>query len=142
MTPSGQVSVARDKDRARRNAAVDASHTAPVATLLSVRCRVGEEHSREHGGGMLRGNRRPWARVAVLGLALTGAAAPLPAAAVSIELDDVAADRIERKRRAAVGQLPLPGTPDLARLPERLQEARVSAGAAVLLRVFKATSEL
>ena len=51
---------------------------------------------------MLRGKRRPWARVALLGLALTGAAAPLHAAAVSIELDDVAADRIERKRRAAV----------------------------------------
>jgi murein L,D-transpeptidase YafK len=90
---------------------------------------------------MARLNRRSWARGVLFGLALL-AAAPLPAAAVSIELDDVAADRIERQRNAAVGNLPLPGTPDLARLPERLQEAGVDAGAEVLLRVFKASSEL
>ena len=90
---------------------------------------------------MARVDRRSWVEAALLGLALV-AAAPPPAMAISIELNDVAADRVERQRKAAVGQLPLAGTPDLAHLPERLREAGVAAGAPVFLRVFKATSEL
>ena len=52
---------------------------------------------------MARVDRRSWVEAALLGLALV-AAAPLPAMAISIELNDVAADRVERQRKAAVGQ--------------------------------------
>ncbi len=77
-------------------------------------------------------------------LTITLAAVTLPSTghAVSIELRDVAPDRIERQRRAAVGELPLPGTPDLGHLDERLAAADLALGAPVLLRVFKAESEL
>ena len=64
-----------------------------------------------------------------------------PALAVTIELKDVASDRVERQRAAAEGNLPLAGTPDLSRLNERLAEKGVKLGAAVLLRVFKSESE-
>ena len=37
---------------------------------------------------------------------------------------------------------PLPGTPDLARLDERLQAKGVQPGAPVFLRIFKLESEL
>jgi murein L,D-transpeptidase YafK len=64
------------------------------------------------------------------------------AQAVSIELKDVAADRIERQRAAVEGRLPLANTPDLGRFEHRLAEAGVKAGAPILLRIFKETSEL
>ena len=65
-----------------------------------------------------------------------------PAVAISIELKDVAPDRIERQRAAVDGRLPLAGTPDIGRLAERLAEAGVKSGAPMLLRIFKETSEL
>ena len=64
-----------------------------------------------------------------------------PASAVTIELKDVASDRVERQRAAAEGNLPLEGTPDLSRLNERLAEKGVKLGSPVLLRVFKSESE-
>jgi murein L,D-transpeptidase YafK len=64
------------------------------------------------------------------------------AAAISIELKDVAPDRIERQRAAVDGRLPLANTPDIGRLSERLAEAGVKSGAPVLMRVFKESSEL
>ncbi|MEQ1695901.1 MAG: murein L,D-transpeptidase family protein [Hyphomicrobiaceae bacterium] len=67
--------------------------------------------------------------------------AATPASAVTIELKDVASDRVERQRAAAEGNLPLAGTPDLSRLSERLAEKGVKLGAPVLLRVFKSESE-
>jgi murein L,D-transpeptidase YafK len=63
------------------------------------------------------------------------------AAAVSIELKDVASDRVERQRAAAEGNLPLAGTPDLSRLSERLTEKGLKLGSPVLLRAFKSESE-
>lgn len=63
------------------------------------------------------------------------------ALAISIELKDVASDRIERQRAAAEGSLPLPGTPDLARLQERLIEKDLKLGSPILLRAFKSESE-
>jgi murein L,D-transpeptidase YafK len=72
---------------------------------------------------------------------LQGLLSPQPGHAVSIELKDVASDRVERQRAAAEGSLPLPGTPDLSRLTERLAEKGLKAGSAVLLRVFKSESE-
>lgn len=65
-----------------------------------------------------------------------------PAAAISIELKDVAPDRIERQRAAAEGALPLPGTPNVALLSERLKERAVSLASPMLIRVFKSESEL
>jgi murein L,D-transpeptidase YafK len=64
------------------------------------------------------------------------------AGAVSIELKDVAADRIERQRAFVEGRLPLANTPDTSRFQQRIAEAGVKVGAPVLLRIFKETSEL
>jgi murein L,D-transpeptidase YafK len=97
-----------------------------------------------HGSGIsARHARSGWWRSAgacALGLALT-LQSPGPAGAVSIELKDVASDRIERQRAATEGSLPLPGTPDLSRLNERLAEKGIKPGSPVLLRAFKSESE-
>ncbi len=65
-----------------------------------------------------------------------------PANALTIELKDVATDRIERQRAAATGALPLPGTPDVAVLQQRLREKGVTLSSPILIRIFKAESEL
>ncbi len=65
-----------------------------------------------------------------------------PAGALTVELKDVAADRIERQRAAAEGALPLPGTPDLSAFDERLAARGIKLGANVFIRAFKAESEL
>ncbi len=62
--------------------------------------------------------------------------------ALTIELKDVAADRLERQRAAATGALPLPGTPDVAVLQERLRAEGVTLSSPILIRIFKAESEL
>ena len=62
--------------------------------------------------------------------------------ALTIELKDVAPDRVERQRAAATGALPLPGTPNVALLQERLQEKGVGLASPILIRIFKAESEL
>jgi murein L,D-transpeptidase YafK len=64
------------------------------------------------------------------------------ARAVSIELKGVASDRIERQRAAAAGELPLPGTPALGKVDARLKELGIESGAPILIRAFKASSEL
>jgi murein L,D-transpeptidase YafK len=64
------------------------------------------------------------------------------ASALTIELRDAAPDRIERQRMAALGALPLPGTPDLSSLEQRLAAAGIDGGAPLFLRIFKAESEL
>ncbi len=69
-------------------------------------------------------------------------AASVPAIAVVIELKDVASDRVERQRAEAIGQLPLPGTPNIGQLPERLAAKKMAMGNHLLIRVFKASSEL
>lgn len=85
--------------------------------------------------------------VSALALASAAASAALLSAAgdaqaLSIELKDVAADRIERQRAAASGALPLPGTPNVAILDDRLREKRLQLNAPILIRVFKTESEL
>ncbi|MET1047086.1 MAG: murein L,D-transpeptidase family protein [Hyphomicrobium sp.] len=62
--------------------------------------------------------------------------------ALTIELKDVAADRVERQRAAATGALPLPGTPNVAVLQERLRDKGVTLASPILIRIFKAESEL
>ena len=88
---------------------------------------------RKCGSGVL-------ARAAFAGFALVAGA--FAATAVTIELKDVASDRVERQRAAAVGSLPLPGTPDLANFEQRLASKGLKAGDAVFIRIFKAESEL
>ena len=86
-----------------------------------------------------------WSRSVALGLlAILSAAicASAPASAVVIELKDVASDRVERQRAEAIGQLPLPGTPNVGQLAERLAEKQMAIGNPILIRVFKASSEL
>ena len=79
-------------------------------------------------------------KIAIAAALLTGLNAQ--ALALSIELKDVAPDRIERQRKAAAGELPLPGTPDVDRLEERLAARGLEAGSEVFIRIFKAESEL
>ncbi|MEQ1712713.1 MAG: hypothetical protein ABL908_15110, partial [Hyphomicrobium sp.] len=56
-----------------------------------------------------------WLRAA---LAASIATLPIVAHAVTIELKDVAPDRVERQRKFVEGSLPLPETPDLSRFDE------------------------
>ncbi len=80
--------------------------------------------------------------MSVTGALLAYAATVVPASALSIELKDVAADRIERQRAAAEGALPLPGTPNVALLDQRLKEQGVNLSEPILIRIFKTESEL
>ncbi len=87
------------------------------------------------------------ARHSLTALALIGcigglATAPRSAHALSIELKGVAADRVDRQRSWAEGALPLPGTPNVAILDERLRQKGVSINAPLLIRIFTAESEL
>ncbi len=81
-------------------------------------------------------------RLAFVTAAVLVLAASNRAQALSIELKDVAADRIERQRSAAAGALPLPGTPNVAVLQERLRDKGVTLAAPILIRIFKSESEL
>ena len=63
-------------------------------------------------------------------------------ARLSIELKDVAADRMERQRSFNEGALPLPGTPNVAIFDQRLKDTGVTLAAPMLIRVFKTESEL
>ena len=84
-------------------------------------------------------------RVVLGALLLSGAAnalAQTTALAIDVELNDVAADRVERQRAYTRGQLPLAATPDLARLDERLAAKGLAKGRPIFIRIFKATSEL
>lgn len=78
-----------------------------------------------------------------LALAVAMLLAPTrPAGAISIELKDVAPDRIERQRAATQGRIPFAGTPDTAALKERLERAGVKSGSSMMLRIFKTSSEV
>ncbi len=80
-----------------------------------------------------------WFRMA---LVTTLVMLPFAAEAVTIELKDVAPDRVERQRKFVEGSLPLPETPDLSRLDERLTKFGAATGSPLLLRIFKAESQL
>lgn len=95
------------------------------------------DHITRHGKSAAR---RGVASVAAWALAVTIHAGA--AQALSIELKDAAPDRIERQRAAAVGRLPLPGTPDVSKTDERLAAKGFAKGSALMIRIFKAESEL
>jgi murein L,D-transpeptidase YafK len=65
-----------------------------------------------------------------------------PAHALDVVLNDVAPDRIQRQRSFTRQELPLPGTPDLTRLDERLRAQDLAEGRPIYIRIFKAESEL
>jgi murein L,D-transpeptidase YafK len=64
------------------------------------------------------------------------------ASALSLDVKDITDLRMERKKANADGKLPLPGTPDLKRFDERITERGVASDAPILIRVFKAESEM
>jgi murein L,D-transpeptidase YafK len=85
------------------------------------------------------------ASAAVFALCATsapGTAQPAGKIAKPDTFEQISEIKAERKRAAAEGNLPLPGTPDLARLDERLAEKNVPSDASMLIRIFKAESEL
>jgi murein L,D-transpeptidase YafK len=87
-------------------------------------------------------------RVARIGLAGAAIAAslsvltPSSATALTVELKDVASDRVERQRAFAEGRLPLPGTPNLGDLSNRLASAGLALGAPMFIRILKEESLL
>lgn len=72
---------------------------------------------------------------------LAGLAAQ-PSHALQIEITGGGPDRLERQRAWANGELPLPGTPDLSTLQDRLKAAGLREGLPIFVRIFKETSEL
>lgn len=66
----------------------------------------------------------------------------VPASALVVELDDVAPDRIERQRAFSRGTLPPASVPELDDLSKRLAELGLTEGSPILIRIFKAESEL
>ncbi len=85
--------------------------------------------------------RRGLASFAGLSLAALLATQQGPAHAVSIELNDVAPERVENQRRSATTADPLPGTPDLAAFDSRLEAAGLKLGNPILIRLFKAEAQ-
>lgn len=81
---------------------------------------------------------------AILGLLTAAVALALAHDGVALRLDpnDIATLRKERKRAAAKGKLPLPGTPDLKNLDDRLARRGLAPEGAMLIRIFKAESEM
>jgi murein L,D-transpeptidase YafK len=80
--------------------------------------------------------------VALIALMLIALAPVHAAGGLSIELKDVAPDRVERQRAAALGALPLPGTPDLSSRAERLAAKGLKPGDPIFMRIFKSESLL
>ena len=64
------------------------------------------------------------------------------ATALDVELRDYAPDRVERQRAYTRGEMPLPTTPNLAKLDDRLAGRGLAKGRPIFIRVFKASSEL
>ncbi len=66
----------------------------------------------------------------------------MPAHALDVELRDFAPDRVERQRAYQRGEMPLPKTPDLKSLEQRLAGKGLAKGRPIFIRIFKASSEL
>jgi murein L,D-transpeptidase YafK len=81
-------------------------------------------------------------RILIAGLAVLALAQADASRALPLDHKDIAADRAEHKRAAAEGKLPLPGTPDLDHLDERIARKGLPEDSAMLIRIFKAESEL
>lgn len=90
------------------------------------------------------GGRSGSAGAALAAIVAIATAPPDPATAASPLSDSAASERHERRQAARSGrlQLPLPGTPDTERPLTRLASAGLNLGAPMIIRVFKAESEL
>lgn len=78
----------------------------------------------------------------LIGVALASVWGAASAWSLTIDLKGTASDRIERQRAFIRGELPLPGTPDLSSLQERLSKKGLVEGAPVFIRAFKAESQI
>lgn len=85
---------------------------------------------------------RAWGWRALAPMLLGTLIATTPTHAITIEIDDVAPDRVERQRAFAEGALPLAGTPDLGQLSDRLAAKGLKPGTPMFIRIFKSESEL
>ncbi|MEL7047875.1 MAG: murein L,D-transpeptidase family protein [Pseudomonadota bacterium] len=85
---------------------------------------------------------KSYSLAAVTPLCIAAISASAPASALEIRLKDAAPDRIERQRLAVAGQLPLPGTPNIGRLDQRLADKHLAIGSPLLVRIFKSEAEL
>lgn len=83
-----------------------------------------------------------WQSAAMTAAAVVLLTLPNSVQAFTIELNDIAPMRVEWQRMYARGEMPLPGTPDVTHLNERLHERGLQAGAAMFIRIFKAESQL
>jgi murein L,D-transpeptidase YafK len=83
------------------------------------------------------------ALISILVLTLIGAGIYLmtPHARQQIDRFHINIQRVENKALHSAGK-PMPGTPDLARLNERLASLGVQSGAPIFIRIFKLESEL
>lgn len=65
-----------------------------------------------------------------------------PASSLPLEFKNITSELAARKKAAKQGKLPLPGTPELGNIDERLAKRGLSKDAAILIRIFKAEAEL
>ena len=65
-----------------------------------------------------------------------------PAFSAPLEFKHITNELAARKKAAKQGKLPLPGTPELGNIEERLAKRGLPKDAAVLIRIFKAEAEL
>lgn len=88
--------------------------------------------------------RNPGYSIAVLIVFLAFLGAGFEQASAAAGVSDGAAERLQRRQAAREGRLnlPLPGTPDTQTPLSRLRASGVSLGAKMLIRIFKAESEL
>ena len=88
---------------------------------------------------------RAWRMIRACSLALLALLVgpfAVPAAALVIELDDVAPDRVERQRAFVRGTLQPPVAAEASDLRAELAAKGLVEGAPILIRIFKAESEL
>lgn len=83
-----------------------------------------------------------WASALRLLAAATAILGVSPASAIALELKGAAPAIRDRLQRSPGEDLPLPKSPSVGKLDERLAEKRLTRGSHVLLRVFKEESEL
>jgi murein L,D-transpeptidase YafK len=90
--------------------------------------------------------RNPIAHIGRAALLASVAAATLgvfgAVAAPSFDMTSINELKQDNKKANKSGELPLPGTPDLSRLDQRLAEQGVAPDAPIMIRVFKAESEM
>src|SRR5262245_30594752 len=95
-----------------------------------------------HGQASTPVKARRWVALGLL--AVVGSAEASGALAQTINVGEATEARLARREAAREGrlQLPLPGTPDVEALSSRVAASGLTIGVPVLIRIFKAESEL